>query len=402
MSRCKGVCTKLFASLLMILLLCGTSSPLFSIKVQAATVSRQYGDVNWDGKVDSKDAALIKQHNSASSAAKIKKAHPDWILKGDDFKVADVNRDGKVDSKDYKKVLEYNSAAANQNVRKSHPEWYKYLDRYYKYKTKLKLSTRKVNLGLKGSKTCKVSVKHNYGRACYLKFVTIGTPLASMKLNGWDKTHKTYTITLKAVKTGSFSFRADLYDTGNNKRIVSSDLVTVNVKKRYTGSQYKKYNLTNKQLKKIAKLCQREQGSVKGAKAEASLMANQLETSKARRNIYGSGANGLYEWVRYGGWFGNAAYWMDHGSVSPAVLAGVKDVLVNGNRVLPVYVDEHDCISDIISISTGNPNNRNQYKKKKTIVRNRYGSKWTFWCFPDSHTDPFGYTDAAYKAAKKK
>lgn len=99
---------------------------------------------------------------------------------------------------------------------------------------------------------------------------------------------------------------------------------------------------------------------------------------------------------------GNAAYWMDHGSVSPAVLAGVKDVLVNGNRVLPVYVDEHDCISDIISISTGNPNNRNQYKKKKTIVRNRYGSKWTFWCFPDSHSDPFGYTDAAYNAAKKK
>ena len=32
------------------------------------------------------------------------------------------------------------------------------------------------------------------------------------------------------------------------------------------------------------------------------------------------------------------------------------------------------------------------------MVKNRYGSTWTFWCFPDSTSDPFGYTDAAYKA----
>ena len=93
---------------------------------------------------------------------------------------------------------------------------------------------------------------------------------------------------------------------------------------------------------------------------------------------------------------------MDHGKVSPEVLAGVRDVLVNGNRVLPLYVDEHDCISDIKSISTGNPKNRKHYIRGKTIVRNKYKSKWTFWCFPDSKSDPFGYTDEAYKAASKK
>lgn len=42
---------------------------------------------------------------------------------------------------------------------------------------------------------------------------------------------------------------------------------------------------------------------------------------------------------------------------------------------------------------------RSAYKQGKTIVKNRYGSTWTFWCFPDNTSDPFGYTEAAYKAA---
>lgn len=36
-----------------------------------------------------------------------------------------------------------------------------------------------------------------------------------------------------------------------------------------------------------------EQGTVAGAKAEASLMANQLETNASRRKKYGTGADGL-------------------------------------------------------------------------------------------------------------
>ena len=76
----------------------------------------------------------------------------------------------------------------------------------------------------------------------------------------------------------------------------------------------------------------------------------------------------------------------------------MKDVLVNGNRTLPLYVDEHDCLSDIKSISTGNVKDRSAYIQGKTVVKNTYGSTWTFWCFPDSNSDPFGYTDAAYKA----
>ena len=157
-------------------------------------------------------------------------------------------------------------------------------------------------------------------------------------------------------------------------------------------SSFTKYPLTDDQLVRIARLCQQEQGTVTGAKAEASLMANQLETSASRRSKYGTGADGLYNWVRNGGWFAKAAHWMDNGKVSDAVLAGVKDVLVNGNRTLPQYVDEHDCLSDIKSISTGEIKDKSAYIQGKTVVKNRYGSTWTFWCFPDS-------TSAAYKAA---
>ena len=172
-----------------------------------------------------------------------------------------------------------------------------------------------------------------------------------------------------------------------------------NQEKALKTSTFTKYPLTDDQLLKIARLCQQEQGTVAGAKAEASLMANQLETSASRRKKYGTGADGLYNWVRNGGWFARAAHWMDNGNVSDTILAGVKDVLVNGNRTLPLYVDEHDCFSDIQSISTGAVKDRKAYAQGKTVVKNNYGSTWTFWCFPDSTSDPFGYTDAAYKAA---
>ena len=152
------------------------------------------------------------------------------------------------------------------------------------------------------------------------------------------------------------------------------------------------YNLTPIQLLHIARLCQQEQGTVAGAMAEASLMANQLETSPTRQQKYGTGAPGLYAWVRNGGWFARAAYWMENGACSDEVFEGVRDVLCDGKRTLPVFVDEHDCLSDIVSISTGLVRDKTAYIPGKTIVKNVYGSTWTFWCFPDGHSDPFGYT----------
>jgi len=166
--------------------------------------------------------------------------------------------------------------------------------------------------------------------------------------------------------------------------------------------QGKKYNLTETQLKKLARLCVQEQGSVEGVKAEASLMANLLETSKSRMKKYGTNGAGLYTWVREGGWFYRAAYFMDNTSVGSKYVEAVRDVLVKGNRTLPQYIDEHDCFSDIKSISTGSIKDRSAYIPNKTIVKNKMGSTWTFFCFPASGSDPFGYTKEAFEFVKGK
>jgi len=165
---------------------------------------------------------------------------------------------------------------------------------------------------------------------------------------------------------------------------------------------FKKYKLTETQLKKIARLCVQEQGSVAGVKAEASLMANQLETSPARQKTYGTSGTALYNWVRNGKWFYRSEYYMDNGTVASKYIEAVRDVLIKGNRTLPQYVDEHDCFSDIKSISTGNIKDRSAYIKNKTVVKNKMGSTWTFYCFPSSGSDPFGYTKEAYDYVAKK
>ena len=35
------------------------------------------------------------------------------------------------------------------------------------------------------------------------------------------------------------------------------------------------------------------------------------------------------------------------------------------------------------------------YVKNKTVMKNRYGATYTFYCFPTSKSDPFGYTSEA-------
>jgi len=141
--------------------------------------------------------------------------------------------------------------------------------------------------------------------------------------------------------------------------------------------------MTRNQLKQIARLCVQEQGgSESGVKGEASLMAN----------LAGKHGREVYEYVRNSGWFSRASYWMENGSATQEQVDWVEDVLVNGNATLPPYVDEHDCFSDIAWISTGSVRDRSAYIKDVTVIRNRYGATYTFYCFLHEHSDPFGYT----------
>lgn len=155
---------------------------------------------------------------------------------------------------------------------------------------------------------------------------------------------------------------------------------------------FKRYELSDDKILKITRLCIQEQSTLKGIKAEASLAANILETNTYYAKRFG---NDIYSFMRYSGWFSNASYYMDNGEATKEQIEAINDVLVFANRSLPQYVDEHDCFSDIVSTSNyGKPFNkrdRSKYIKDVTVITNKYGSIYTFYCFPDVKADPFGY-----------
>ena len=145
--------------------------------------------------------------------------------------------------------------------------------------------------------------------------------------------------------------------------------------------------LNDKEIWQLARLCRQEQGTIAGIKAEMSLILN-------RFNAY-SKYDSIIEYVIKSKWWAKAEHWMNEGYATQKDFEAVKEVL-DGHPTLPYYVDEHDCFTDIEKITTdgveGNRRVRDDYVKDKTIIKNRYGSKYTFYCFPDAYSDPFGYT----------
>lgn len=158
---------------------------------------------------------------------------------------------------------------------------------------------------------------------------------------------------------------------------------------------FTKYDLSTEELQKLARLCYQEQGSVEGAAAEASLMCNLYESSR------GDGYSSVYDYARNSGWFASAASHMDSGTASDDIVKVVTAVIKDGKRVLPKYVDEHDCISDIASATNNGTaittSNRSDYQQHVTKIKNVYGSSYTFYCFPTSTSDPFGYTNESLR-----
>ena len=157
--------------------------------------------------------------------------------------------------------------------------------------------------------------------------------------------------------------------------------------------EFTKYDLTDDQLAQLASVAYYEQGTPKGAAAEASLMANLFEIKGSR---FGTGADGLYNYVRNSGWFANSEKNMDSYDASPEIIAAVKSVLVDGKRTIPGYIDEHDWINDLSSVTNDgseiDKKDRSQYVQFKTVIKNVYGATYTFYSFPDTNSDPFGYT----------
>ena len=158
-----------------------------------------------------------------------------------------------------------------------------------------------------------------------------------------------------------------------------------------TSSKYKfkTYNLNTSEIQKLAFVAQREQGSETGARAELSLMANLFE----RQSRYSTITN----YVLKSGWFASSS--TGSSTSDPKWTRLVEDVLIRGNRTLPPQINEHDCINppDIYYAENNgqsfSPNDRSKYIQGVTLLKNIYGSSYTFWCFPAPGADPFGTTD---------
>lgn len=211
---------------------------------------------------------------------------------------------------------------------------------------------------------------------------------------------KCYVIDEKKYKTFLEEFLEKKYYSGDNNNESS--------KNSCISKEFAKYDLTDDQLAQIASVAYHEQGNPKGAAAEASLMANRFELYGSK---YGTGADGLYNYVRTSRWFSNAASHMDSYDASEEIISAVKSVLVDGKRTLPGYVDEHDCIvcyndgrGDIVSAtndgSSINVKDKNAYIQHKTKIVNAYMNSWeyyVFYSFPTETSDPFGYTQESLR-----
>lgn len=167
---------------------------------------------------------------------------------------------------------------------------------------------------------------------------------------------------------------------------------------------FKCYNLSDTKIRQLANVFYIEQGNVTGVKACASHACNYLEKWQSKKYT------NPYDCVLYSGWWSNEASVrerMNKNGASQAMIDGVRDVICNGNRTLPSYVDEYDWLHDIAYIindgvkhtSAAEPSyvlNRRNYVKGKTIILNKFKGaiEYRFYCFPDGPggiNDPFGY-----------
>ena len=121
----------------------------------SATVSTKIGDINGDGKIDSRDTLRILEHVAATTIAKIREKHPDWILSGDKLNSADINGDGKIDSRDTLKELEYIAAATVPKIAQNHPEWKTYVENKWTNEV-TDITLNKTSLTIEKGKTVKL------------------------------------------------------------------------------------------------------------------------------------------------------------------------------------------------------------------------------------------------------
>lgn len=153
-----------------------------------------------------------------------------------------------------------------------------------------------------------------------------------------------------------------------------------------------RYSLSEQEKKKIAAMVYAEYGDdLDGMKAVASHMANLYEFKKwggyTKSSFYGYISTSLWYAERTRNWtyYNNLA------------IEAVNDCIVNGNRTLPLYIDEFDMFPNDVY----DPLDGDSYVRDLTGIRNRHGAVGKFWCLSENEakTDAniFFYTSDAYK-----
>ena len=226
-------------------------------------------------------------------------------------------------------------------------------------------------------------------------------------------------------KLSEYEYKTKLLNEKRNRILASSASDSSSV---FVGQRY---NLSDSQIRNLTAVCIGEQGAYKdGVATEASVMANLYEESISNKS--GRDYSSVYDFVYNSGWF-NSQTIDNHAlnEVTDELFNAVKDVLVNGNRTLPLYVNEHDCWfctthrcyngnkGDVCYLNNGGSNlssaaeikNRDNYISGKTKVYTYYmrnnsdsdGKYFIFygWARPSTKGgDPFGYTESNYKRIK--
>lgn len=157
---------------------------------------------------------------------------------------------------------------------------------------------------------------------------------------------------------------------------------------------FPKYYLNKKQIKGIANIVLHEQGTIAGWYAEASQIANRTDI---KGDEYATAENAVKTVTS--GWYAHGKSRYNQGTTNKTVIRIVENVFNKGLRTLPRYIDEHDCMSDITTVTLNGKNvkkTKKKWVKDQTIIKNRMGATYRFYAFPGGYktgVDPFGYTN---------
>ena len=153
-------------------------------------------------------------------------------------------------------------------------------------------------------------------------------------------------------------------------------------------SKFKRYNLTESQIRGVGNIVIHEQGNIPGWYWEACQIANLAEL-----RFGGDPVKAVKS-----GWYAHGTDRYNAKTSNKTVIEIVRRVFNYGFRVLPVYINEHDCLSDIKSVVQNGrdvKHDKSKWVPHETVIKNRMSSTYVFYGFPGGYrsgNDPFGYT----------